>query len=87
MCERSRSFGILSTLANFNISGPRKDNACCLVFVFRRDIFNSICDLVLYLLYERLTVSLMVQWYNPVLKAVVAMQDFTLQKLRTNLLF
>ena len=40
------------------IFGPRKDKACCPVFIFRRGIYNAIWVLVLYLLYEGLNISL-----------------------------
>ena len=47
MCEGSRRSYIVSTLANVNIFGTRKDKACCPV-IFRRCISISIFDLVLY---------------------------------------
>ena len=65
-----------------NIFGPRKDKACCSVFVFLRRISKSICDLALYLLHEGLNISLI---YDATillqyLKRVLAMQDSTLSE-------
>ena len=45
---------------------PKKDKACCPIFVFRKGISNAnICDVVLYLLYEGWR-YIDIRWYNPV---------------------
>ena len=58
-----------------HILGPRKDKVRCPVLVFRRGISNAICDLVLYLLYGGLKVSLIYDGAIPLqyLKTVVVM--------------
>ena len=57
-----------------HILGPGKD-VCYPVLVFRRGISNAICDLVLYLLYGGLKISLIYDGTIPLqyLKTVVVM--------------
>ena len=50
------TFLILGSILD-HIFGPKKDTLFCPVFVFRRDISNAICDLVLYLQSEGLNIS------------------------------
>ena len=67
---------ILSTVFLHTFS-PRKSNACCAVFVFHGGISNVICDLVLYLLHERLNIPSTNDSTMPFhhLKIVVTMHD------------
>ena len=53
---------MVSLLISVHIYGPRKDKACCPVFVFSKTYTstNAIYDLVLYLLREGLEMSLMI---------------------------
>ena len=93
----SRAFGKQATVFTFlvlwlilaHIFGQRKVNACCSVFVFCWGTSNAICDLVLYLLYEGLSISLMYDGtvLLQCLKAVIAMQDLTLPDTGSQLIF
>ena len=58
MHERRRclTFLLLGFILDHNF-GPRKDNLACLVFVFRRDMSNGICDPALYLKREGLKIT------------------------------
>ena len=41
----------------YHIFGPEKNKLLCPVFVFRRDMSNVLCDLVLYMQSEGLNIS------------------------------
>ena len=65
-----------------HIFGPRKDHSSCPIFYFHWGRSSTICDLVLYLLYEGLNMTLIYGGTSSFLylKTVVAMQDSTLSE-------
>lgn len=72
-----------------HIFGPRRNKACCPIFVFFcKSIFNVFCDLVLHLLDEGLNIPL-IYYDRPVsiFKKVLGMQNSALPKYGSQYIF
>ena len=82
-CEKDRTFIFLVLpLTLVHIFGPKKEKVCCLVLVLVNSKYNATFDLALYLLYEKLNISLTCDATTPFqyLKRIIAMQDSTLSE-------